>query len=65
MGKHASAPQVNITPGERNWQGRERWNYTVEQYGEILTCGSGWGAEGAYAAGQKALKRLQAKGVAR
>ena len=65
MGKHLSEITINIERGERNWQGRERWHYTLEQYGKVLKRGSGWGYEGAYAAAQKTLKRLQAKGVAR
>ncbi len=64
MGKHLSAIQICIGPPiYRNRAGQQRVPYMLKQYGEILKSGSGWGDNGAWAAANKALKRLAAKGV--
>ncbi len=64
MGKHLSAIQIHLnTDHQRDCYGAGRVSYTLEQYGKVLKSGSGWGADGAWAAANKALKRLEAKGI--
>lgn len=61
MGKHLSAINICLGQGVRNHRGIERVPYTLEQYGKVLKRGSAWGADGAWAAASKALKRLEAR----
>ena len=58
MGKHLSAIKICLGRGVRNYYGIERVPYTLEQYGVVLKSGVGWGPDGAWAAANKALKRL-------
>ena len=65
MGKHLS--QINIVLGEgkpiRYNSHIRRVPYTLSQYGVVIKRGSGIGNDGAFAAANKALKRLAAKGI--
>ena len=61
MGKHLSAISICLGQGVRDYRGLERVPYTLEQYGQVLKHGSAWGVDGAWAAANKALKRLEAR----
>ena len=65
MGKHLSA--INIVLGQgvpiRYNSHIMRVPYTLSQYGKVLKTGSGIGNDGAWAAANKALKRLAIKGI--
>jgi hypothetical protein len=64
MGKHMTAIQIILGPDRSENRYRQaRVNYRIEQCGKVLKRGSGIGSDGAWAAANKAVKRLEAKGV--